>query len=179
MKIEKDKVVSLIYELRENNADGRIIEALDEEKPMTFIFGTGRLLPDFESKLLSLEKDDVFSFTLDSETAYGERREELIIDVPISAFENEGKLDENICRIGNEVPMMDKDGNHLSGVINEISDTFVKMDFNHPMAGTDLCFKGKIIDVRQATEGELNSLQNSCSTCGSHSHDNGCSGGCN
>ena len=54
MKIENNKVVSLIYELRENNSEGRIIEALDENKPLTFLFGSGRLLPDFESKIHSL-----------------------------------------------------------------------------------------------------------------------------
>jgi FKBP-type peptidyl-prolyl cis-trans isomerase SlyD len=64
----------------------------------------------------------------------------------------------------------------LSGVINEITNTHVKMDFNHPMAGVDLCFTGKIIDVREATEKEINEM-NSCSGCGSISH-NECPGSC-
>ena len=51
------------------------------------------------------------------------------------------------------------------------------MDFNHPMAGLDLFFSGKIVEVREATERELATIMNSCSGCGSKEHAD-CSGGC-
>jgi FKBP-type peptidyl-prolyl cis-trans isomerase SlyD len=83
---------------------------------------------------------------------------------------------------------MDNEGNPLNGIINEISDTSVKMDFNHPMAGVDLCFSGMILDVRDATAEEIAGTTHSCSSCGSsdgHSEcasdcsgDEGCSGSC-
>jgi len=177
MKIENNMMVSLVYELRENNEDGRIIETLDESRPLKFIYGIGRLLPEFESNINSLESGDSFKFRLDSNSAYGERREEMIINVPISVFQTDGKLNEDICKIGNEVPMTDSEGNPLSGVINEITDTHVKMDFNHPMAGVNLFFTGKIVDVREASDRELAAMNNSCSGCGSNS-DSGCSGSC-
>jgi FKBP-type peptidyl-prolyl cis-trans isomerase SlyD len=177
MKIEKNKMVSLIYELREGNSEGRILETLDENRPLTFIYGTGRLLPFFEAKINALDNGDLFNFTLNSEIAYGEKREDMIIDVPVSVFETEGKINEDICRVGNEVPMMDTEGNPLNGVINEITDTYVKMDFNHPMAGLDLFFSGKIVEVRDATDHELAGTMNSCSGCGSDSH-SGCGGNC-
>lgn len=178
MKIEKDKMVSLIYELREGNSEGRVVEALEEQRPMVFLFGSGRLLPSFESNLESLSEGDNFSFILDAGSAYGERREEMIINLPRSIFENEGKLDENICRVGNEVPMMDSNGNRINGTVVEVAENFVRMDFNHPMAGIDLCFTGKITEVRDATAEELAMVQNSCSSCGSNSS-SGCGGNCN
>jgi FKBP-type peptidyl-prolyl cis-trans isomerase SlyD len=178
MKIEKNKMVSLIYELREGDSGGRVIEALDETRPLTFVFGTGRLLPVFESNIGSLNKGDDFRFALNSEMAYGEKREEMIINVPLSVFETDGKLNEDICKVGNEVPMMDTDGNPLNGIINEISDTYVKMDFNHPMAGLDLFFSGKIMDVRDATDQELAPAMHACSGCGSTNEHSDCSGGC-
>jgi FKBP-type peptidyl-prolyl cis-trans isomerase SlyD len=177
MKVENNKMVSLIYELRENDSNGRIIEALDEARPLKFIYGTGRLLPVFESNISMLNSGDPFSFTLNSEMAYGDKREEMIINVPLSVFETDGKINEDICRVGNEVPMTDSEGNPLTGVINEITDTYVRMDFNHPMAGLDLFFSGKIIEVREATENELASTMNSCSGCGSNEQ-SGCSGNC-
>jgi FKBP-type peptidyl-prolyl cis-trans isomerase SlyD len=178
MKIEKNKMVSLIYELRESNSSGRIIEAIDETRPLTFIYGTGRLLPVFESNINSLKNGDLFRFTLNSEMAYGEKREEMVVNVPIAVFETEGKINEEICRVGIEVPMMDKEGNPLNGIINEITDTYVKMDFNHPMAGLDLFFSGKIIDVRDATNEEIAGINHSCSSCDSYS-EKGCSDSCN
>jgi FKBP-type peptidyl-prolyl cis-trans isomerase SlyD len=177
MKIENNKMVSLIYELRENDSNGRIIEALDESRPLTFIYGTGRLLPVFESNIGLLKTGDNFRFTLNSEMAYGDKREEMIINVPVGVFETNGKINEDICRVGNEVPMTDSDGNPLTGIINEITDTYVRMDFNHPMAGLDLFFSGKIVEVREATERELAVPMNSCSGCGSKEHAD-CSGGC-
>ncbi len=175
MKIEKDKVVSVIYELRENNHEGRIIEALDDDRPLTFTFGSGRLLAGFESNLNSLVKGDTFSFALSSEMAYGDKREDMIVNVPLSVFETDGKMDEEICFVGNEVPMMDQQGNSLKGIINEITSEHAMMDFNHPMAGVNLFFSGRITEVREPTEEDLN--QSSCSSCGTHS-DSGCSGGC-
>ena len=114
MKIENNKMVSLIYELRENDSNGRIIEALDEARPLKFIYGTGRLLPVFESNISMLNSGDPFSFILNSEMAYGDKREEMIINVPLSVFETDGKVNEDICRVGNELPMTDSEGNPLT-----------------------------------------------------------------
>lgn len=177
MKIENNKMVSLIYELREAESNGRIIETLDETRPLTFILGTGRLLPVFESNISALAAGDLFSFKISAEMAYGDKREDMIINVPVTAFETDGKINEDICRVGNEVPMTDSDGNPLTGIINEITDTHVRMDFNHPMAGLDLFFSGKIVEIREATENELSATTNSCSGCGTHEH-SGCSGSC-
>ena len=178
MKIRKNKRVSLVYELRENNPDGKLIEAMDETRPLTFIFGTGRLLPEFESNISLLSKGDPFSFALGFKNAYGERREDMIIDLPISVFERDGNVDEEICRIGNEVPMIDSEGHPLTGVICEIADNSVKMDFNHPMAGINLFFEGQIVDVRNVTDEEIAQMDSSCSSCGSYSDDTGCHGSC-
>ena len=178
MKIEKNKMVSLIYELRESNPEGRIIEVLDEVRPLSFLFGTGRLLPVFESNINSLNAGDLFRFALNAEMAYGEKREDMIVNVPVAVFETDGKLNEEICQVGNKVPMMDTDGNPLNGIINEITDTYVRMDFNHPMAGQDLYFSGKIIEVREASDNELSGASHSCSGCGSSSENSDCSGSC-
>jgi FKBP-type peptidyl-prolyl cis-trans isomerase SlyD len=185
MKIENNKMVSLIYELRENDSEGKIIETLDENRPLKFIYGTGRLLPFFETNISLLKEGDLFRFKLDSEMAYGDKREDMIINVPLSVFETDGKLNEDICRVGNEVPMSDSEGNPLTGVINEITDTYVKMDFNHPMAGLDLFFSGKIVEVREATDNEMAATMHSCSGCGTGEHsdcgteeNSCCSGSC-
>jgi FKBP-type peptidyl-prolyl cis-trans isomerase SlyD len=179
MKIEKNKFVTLVYELRENDNKGELVEILDPGSPLKFVFGSGRLITGFESNISMLRKGDDFRFTLLSEDAYGERREDMIINVPSSVFERDGKLDDNLCQVGKEVPMMDSEGHPLTGIICEISGESVKMDFNHPMAGVDLYFEGRILDVREATEEELSGLSSTCSSCHSHS-ESGCSSGmCN
>jgi FKBP-type peptidyl-prolyl cis-trans isomerase SlyD len=73
--------------------------------------------------------------------------------------------------------MMDNSGNHISGIINEISEDFIKMDFNHPMAGANLFFSGKVTEVREATAEEIEGHNGSCSGCSGHDKSS-CSGSC-
>ena len=177
MKIENNKFASLSYTLHEGDREGRVIETVEESAPRSFVFGAGRLLPAFEANLEGLEEGAAFDFSLDASEAYGEIREEMIISLPRNIFEDEGVLRSEICYVGNTVPMMDSQGNRMNGIVVEIGDAFVKMDFNHPLAGTDLHFTGKVVGVREATPEELmGPSSGGCSSCGSHS--SGCSGGC-
>jgi FKBP-type peptidyl-prolyl cis-trans isomerase SlyD len=176
MKLENNKFVSLVYSLHEGGREGKILEKVEEAAPLTFIFGSGNLLPGFEANLTGLEEGSSFEFSLSAEEAYGEVREEMVISLPRNIFEDEGVLNSQICYIGNTVPMMDTQGNRMSGVVTEIGDSFVKMDFNHPLAGTDLHFSGRVTGVRDATEDELMGSASGCSSCGSKS--SGCGGSC-
>ena len=167
MIAEKDNVVSIVYELRTGSKAGEVVEALTPDNPLTFLFGTGGLLPKFEENLSGLTSGDKFEFLLNSEDAYGPVVESAIVDVPKSIFEIDGKIDENLMKIGNSVPMMDSEGRRLNGMVLAIEGDAVKMDFNHPMAGNDLFFKGKVTEVRNASEEEL-----------THGHVHGNNGGC-
>ncbi len=57
--------------------------------------------------------------------------------------------------------MMDSEGRRMNGKILTIEAEAVQMDFNHPMAGNDLFFKGQVTEVREATEEELESRAHS------------------
>jgi len=155
MIAEKNNVVSIVYELRADSKKGEVVESLTGENPLTFLFGTGGLLPKFEEQLNGLKTGDNFEFLLHSEDAYGPVVENAIVHVPHSVFEVDGKIDENLMKIGTMVPMMDAEGRRLNGKVIAIEGDAVQMDFNHPMAGNDLFFKGEVSDVRSATEEEL------------------------
>ncbi len=170
MEAAANRVVSIIYELRRNDQNGEIVETLGKENPMTFLLGSGNLLPKFEEKLLGLKSGQSFKFVLSSEDAYGPVQETAVVDVPLSIFEVDGKTDTNLLQIGNVIPMMDREGRRLNGIVKIINTETVTMDFNHPMAGLSLHFNGEITEIREATEEELEHghLHQSC----------GCSGGC-
>lgn len=170
MTISDQKVVSLSYVLRTEGPEGEIVETVKEESPMMFIYGTGNLLPKFEENIAGLKKGDVFSFTLNAVDAYGEAMEEAVVSVPKSAFIGEdGETNEDILFVNNVLPMMDSDGNRMEGIIIEITEDTVVMDFNHPLAGDDLHFTGTVVDLRDATEEEL---------AHGHLHSQSCNGGC-
>ncbi len=153
--IAKNKVVTLNYRLFEDNKDGKKVEETYGGKPLEFIYGVGMMLPKFEEYLLNLKKDDKFSFTLAPNEAYGERDEKAIFDLDKKMFEIDGKVEKDLLKVGNVIPMQDNNGNRLDGIILEINDDKVKMDFNPMMAGKTLHFEGDIVDVRDASPEEL------------------------
>ena len=64
MIAEKNNVVSIVYELRTGSKEGEVVESLTSENPLTFLFGTGGLLPKFEENLSGLTSGDSFEFLL-------------------------------------------------------------------------------------------------------------------
>lgn len=174
MEISKEKVVSLVYELRVDDAEGDVVETLDEKNPLTFVFNSGYLLPKFEENIVGLTSGDSFEFQLPPEEAYGVVNDNAIVSVPIAAFQVDGKVDDALLAVGARIPMQDNTGNKLTGTVKSIGSENVEMDFNHPMAGNKLFFKGKVTDVREASDEELNA-----SGCGCGCGDSGCGdGGC-
>jgi FKBP-type peptidyl-prolyl cis-trans isomerase SlyD len=152
MIVEKNKVVSLSYELK---VEGETVETVGADSPLMFLFGAGNLLPKFEENLNGLKLHDRFDFDLVSADAYGPVVDDAIVDVPLQAFAVEGEIDHEILKLGNQIPMLDQSGNRLNGVVVKFDDEFVTMDFNHPLAGNDLHFSGKVVEIREASAEEL------------------------
>ena len=155
MKISSNKVVSMTYELKLDNENGEMVQRVEKDKPFVYLFGIGGLLPVFEKSLENLVVGDTFAFGLTAEDGYGQRNDDAVVALDKNIFEVEGKIDEEMIKVGNVVPMQNDQGQPLNGMVLEITDDKVKMDFNHPLAGKDLHFTGEILDVREATEEEL------------------------
>ena len=178
MEVNQNKVVSLTYELRRDNAEGEIVETVTSERPLTYLAGAGNLLAKFESNLEGLKVGEQFSFRLDVDDAYGPRSEKAVVNVPMKAFEVDGKIDENLLKKGNIIPMIDSNGRRIQGVVDTINSDDVVMDFNHPLAGEALFFTGEVTAIREATEDELQHGHihddHSCENCDKedcHGHD--------
>jgi len=175
MTIAKDKMVSVTYELKLDGKDGDIFEKAGKDSPLTFLYGSGMMLPAFESALLNKIASDTFEISIPAAEAYGEVNEEAIVDLPKSIFMVDGKIDEQLITPGNSVPMMSTSGQRMDGLVVSVDENTVQMDFNHPLAGEDLYFTGEVLEVRDATAEELSAAFSSGCGCGSGG---GCGDGC-
>jgi FKBP-type peptidyl-prolyl cis-trans isomerase SlyD len=156
MKVADNTVVSLIYELRADHADGDIIEIVESQQPFVFLFGAQNVLPDFEQNLLDKEVGNGFAFSINADNAYGQFTEEAIVNVPRSVFETDNGEDaQKLLFEGNVLTLVDHDGNPMQGRVVSANTEHVVMDFNHPLAGRDLFFTGAIVDIRKATLEEI------------------------
>ena len=152
MEIAKHTVPSVSYTLV---VDGEVVDMAEKDKPMSFIQGIGMMVPGFESNLEGLTSGTKYEFTLTPEEAYGAYNEEAVVDLPISTFMVDGKVNEKMVTVGQIVPMQDQNGNPLNGTVMEVAKEVVKMDFNHMLAGKELNFTGEILEVREATKEEI------------------------
>jgi len=180
MKITANKSVMAEYELYvDGELEGaqELMEKATVQEPLKFIYGVGMMLPKFEENLFGLQVGDTFDFTINNEDAYGEYDDDSVLDLERSIFEIDGKLDEEMIFEGNVVPLMDNEGNRVNAQVVTITDTHVTVDLNHPLAGENLHFKGSVLEVREATEKELASL-NSGGGCGCGCGESGCGDGC-
>jgi FKBP-type peptidyl-prolyl cis-trans isomerase SlyD len=155
MNIDKNKAVFVHYTLTEGTAEGQLVETTDNREPLAFIYGLGMMIPDFEKNLSGLKTGDKFAFGIKAENAYGAYDESALVDLPRTIFEENGQAPEGLLTVGNILPLMDQEGNQLEGMVAEVTDTTVKVDFNHPMAGVDLFFTGHVAEVRDADAAEL------------------------
>ncbi|WP_025761592.1 FKBP-type peptidyl-prolyl cis-trans isomerase [Dyadobacter tibetensis] len=157
MKIERNNVVALSYNLQIPDNDGELdlVEVVTEEEPMYFIQGVSGLPEGFEEQLEGLEVGAEFDFMVSAEEGYGEFDPEAIVDLPKSIFDMPDVEQEELLQIGNVIPMTNEDGEKMHGQIVELKDDVVVMNFNHPLAGKDMHFQGKVLSIRAATESEL------------------------
>ncbi|MCM1142153.1 MAG: FKBP-type peptidyl-prolyl cis-trans isomerase [Muribaculum sp.] len=168
-KIQPGKYVELGYDLYEVTPEGeKLVHQTSADDPERFIFGvTKGVIEPLEHAIDGLEAGGEFDIKVTADQAFGPYDPEQVATLPAEIFEVDGKVDKDVVKPGAVLPMMTADGYRINGVVKEVTDKDVKMDFNHPIAGKDVRFKGKITLVRDATPEELQPAQGcGCSGCG-------------
>ena len=175
MKIEAMKVVAISYEVE---VEGEVVDRATGEKPLDYIQGMRMIIPKLEAELEGKEEGEAFSCIIPPEEAYGDYDLSKVFDIPKSSFEVNGKLREDLLEAGKFIPMLNSAGEVCHGMVVEVKEDKVTMDFNAPMAGKTLHFTGKVVSVRDATEKELTEGLHGefLPKEGCHCHGGGCHG---
>ena len=179
--MQENKYITVAYELYTDNEKGihELVEKAPVEHPFQFITNMGVALDAFEAKVAALPEGENFDFTLTADEAYGPYEEAHVIDLDKEVFCIDGRFDKNTIYPGNVIPLVNADGNRFQGLILEVTDSKVKVDLNHPLAGKDLHFRGEVVTSRPATVAEIQAMAQMLSGeggCGCGCDD--CGGGC-
>lgn len=179
-----NKYISVNYELYiEHEGEASVlVEKTSKDHYFNFVTGLGFTLPDFEAKAIGLNKGDKFDFVIPCDKAYGPYDETRVKQLPKEIFRGgNGHFDAETIYPGNVIPMVNEEGMRFDGLVKDVTDTHVVVDFNHELAGMDLHFKGDIIDSHEATPEEISAFVNQMSGgeggCGGDC-EGGCGGGC-
>jgi FKBP-type peptidyl-prolyl cis-trans isomerase SlyD len=173
MNIANDRVVSINYTL--TNAQSQILDATGIE-PFSYLHGHRNIIPGLEKALDGKKPGDSFKIHIPAVDAYGERSEKLVTTVPLDRFSGVGSVREGM-QFQAETP----DGDVQLVTVTAVEDNAVTIDGNHPMAGLDLNFDVSVVDIREASEEELQQgrvqAAESCCDCDDadceHCHDCG------
>lgn len=147
MKIEKDKVVLMHYTLTDNEGD--IIGSTKDDVPMAYMQGKGNIIPGLEVEMEGRNEGDKFKVHLPAENAYGKHNPELLHVVDRSVFQGEDEI-----VIGLRVNVQTSNGDSIANV-SAFDDKTITLDLNHPLADKDLTFDVEIVEIRDATETEI------------------------
>lgn len=151
MDITSPCVVTLIWTL--SDAQGQLIDELNE--PVEFFYGGSDLLPKVEEALAGQEPGFEAQLHLEPEHAFGEYDANLVCYEERSLFPEEiepGMQFEGLPE-GATTADMPED---LIYTVTEVYPSHVVLDANHPLAGVALHIKLKVLEVREASEAEVN-----------------------
>ena len=146
MVIANGKVVSIHYTLK--NGAGEVLDSSSGAEPLAYLHGVGNLIPGLEQALDGHTVGDKVDVSVAPEKGYGERHEQLVQQVPRSAFAEVEGLEAGM-RFRAEGP----DGEQIV-TVTAVSEEEVTVDGNHPLAGETLEFAVEVSEVRDATDEE-------------------------
>ena len=145
--IQDDTVVSLEYTLQ---VEGEIVDSTGEDEHIQFIQGYGQIIPGLESQIYGMSSGESKEVIVPAEEAYGELDEDALGTVPRSEFPPDMPLEKGVA-----LQLRDQDGEVFDAYVESVGKKNVEINLNHPLAGKELHFSVKVLDLRPATEDEI------------------------
>lgn len=147
MQITANQVVSMHYTL--TNPKGEVIDSSQGKAPLAYLHGHGNIIPGLEKQLEGKVVGDKLVAEVPAAEGYGEKNADLIIEAAKSQFP-EGMEIQTGMRFEANTPT----GARIVEVV-EVAGEVVKVDMNHPLAGVDLKFDVEVMEIREASQEEL------------------------
>ncbi|MDF1591145.1 MAG: peptidylprolyl isomerase [Desulfobacterales bacterium] len=123
-------------------ADGTCFDSSLERAPLAFTIGKGMLLPAFESGVIGLRTGESINIHIPAKDGYGLRDEQLIGSIPLD------RLPQDLNpQVGMKLQMKTPEGEIMIMAITELRKSSITVDGNHHLAGQDLNFEIKLVEI--------------------------------
>lgn len=125
--------------------DGSEFDSSRDQEPLEFKVGAGDVIPGFEQAVVGMNQGESKTTTIPAGDAYGQYDDELLLEVDREQFPP------NITpEVGQRLQLRQSDGEVLTAVVIEVADDTVTLDANHPLAGQDLTFEIRLVEINSA-----------------------------
>ncbi len=125
-------------------SDGTIFDSSLEREPFEFTIGRGMVVPGFENGIVGMNEGETKTVSISADDAYGPYKDDLVGVIDKSRIPEDIDLD-----VGMVLQMSSPEGGITNVTVADISDAGVTIDLNHPLAGKDLIFEIKLLEVLQ------------------------------
>jgi len=119
----------------------------DRGEPLNFVCMAGQMIPGFDMAVRDMEVGQTVNVRLEPAEAYGERREDMVISVPIANMPGAER-----AQVGMRVVLGGPMGQPMPAVVYAIDDTMITFDLNHEMAGKALNFEIELLEASDAED---------------------------
>ncbi|MFQ5834656.1 MAG: peptidylprolyl isomerase [bacterium] len=123
--------------------NGKVFATTEDKQPIEFEAGAGEILAGIDEAVIGMEKGEEKEITLPPEKAFGKRKEELVMKFDKDKFK--GKR----LEVGQRISVKTRIGRTMSAQVMKIGEDRVTLDLNYPLAGKELIFKIKVVDVEE------------------------------
>jgi FKBP-type peptidyl-prolyl cis-trans isomerase 2 len=140
-KAKDGDTVSVHYTGKLDN--GEVFDTSKEREPFEFKIGGQAVIPGFEKGVVGMGVGDTKTIEISPEDAYGEKKEELVVEVQKS------ELPEDITpSVGQRLQIKQQDGNPIVVTITDMDEDNITLDANHPLAGYTLFFDVELVEIK-------------------------------
>lgn len=122
-------------------ADGSVFDSSNGRDPLAFTLGDSQVIPGFESAVTGMQVGEEKTVTIPAAEAYGPHRDELVLVVQRS------QLPDGLDPATGQQLQLSQDGQSFVVTVTDVSDQEVVLDANHPLAGRDLTFELRLVDI--------------------------------
>ncbi len=122
--------------------DGQKFDSSEGKDPLEFKAGEGMVIKGFDEAVIGMKKEEEKDIHIKSDEAYGKRNAQLVQKIPKEKVGDKIKPEK-----GQVLAFQDPQGRVIRALVVDIDDQNLTIDLNHPLAGKDLNFKVKIVDI--------------------------------
>jgi len=122
--------------------DETVFDSSINREPLQFTVGEGKIIPGVEQAVIGMNPGESKTVKVTSDQAYGPHRPELVEEIEREQFPDYLKLE-----AGKMLQIRQPDGQTLQVKINDVTESKVTLDTNHPLAGKELTFDIQLLEI--------------------------------
>jgi len=122
--------------------DGTVFDSSENREPLEFTLGDGNMIKGFDAAVHGMNVGDDKSVTIPSDEAYGEKKDEMMVDIPRTQV----PADIN-PEVGMDLSIQNQQGQPMPVKVVHVDEEKITLDANHPLAGQDLIFDIKLVEI--------------------------------